>query len=512
MIQNAANLRKLSCLITFIMLAFGLTVARAQTQNLGLDGGTLSWTVTERTGNCGAVASFPLYIYNSFNFTYGGTNYPLSGQTAYYGPVSPASYAGCDGSEPGPIQISLSAFGSNCYIAFTSESTAGTGSATASGCTFTPLGVQGYVDLKYLVVGVTYAPPGPSGNTWVQYSNSTYVGNTMSLTNSFQSTFTKSISIQRGFSIFGWAGGNISTSYSTSNSQESTNSQSVTTSINVQSGETTYGTGNYFSPVNNDYDIIWVWLNPVTVFTVTSNTVTWNGYGYNTADQNGMDIVGIPLGYLNGDFGPISSWDNYTLLERAWAVNTESFPAGQSAGLTSTDLANIAAYDPFSVSTYGPDYIGYVPPSTTSNGRFTMSTCTSGSSFPYSQGSPSVNASIYTCNLTYTSLTTLANSITNTTSQTFSTDIGLSAQFLAQFNLLLQNSNTLTWTTSAQQSITNGTTLANSLSVQGPPCGNTPPSLTCVPEYNASGYQPLQFDVYQDNLYGTFMFAPIHYY
>jgi len=24
--------------------------------------------------------------------------------------------------------------------------------------------------------------------------------------------------------------------------------------------------------------------------------------------------------------------------------------------------------------------------------------------------------------------------------------------------------------------------------------------------------QPTQFDIYQDNLYGTFMFAPVHYY
>jgi hypothetical protein len=34
----------------------------------------------------------------------------------------------------------------------------------------------------------------------------------------------------------------------------------------------------------------------------------------------------------------------------------------------------------------------------------------------------------------------------------------------------------------------------------------------CVPQYDASGMQPTQFDIYQDNLYGTFMFAPVHYY
>jgi hypothetical protein len=67
-------------------------------------------------------------------------------------------------------------------------------------------------------------------------------------------------------------------------------------------GEKTFGTMNYDAPVNHDYDVIWIWLNPAVIFTVYSNgAVVWNGYGYDTTDQPGMDIVGIQLGALNGD-------------------------------------------------------------------------------------------------------------------------------------------------------------------------------------------------------------------
>lgn len=394
------------------------------------------------------------------------------------------------------------------------------GSASAS-CTQTE---TGYVNPKYEIVGVTYAPAGPSSNTWVNYSNSTFVGNTESLSNSFSNGTTVSVSVQRGFSILGYGGGTVTSQSSTSNSQESTNSSTVTTSINTQSGEITYGTSDYFSPVDHDYDIIWVWLNPVVAFTVDANSVTWNGYGYETADPYGMDIIPIPLGYLDGDFGPISDYEYYNRLQRTWADNTENFPTGQTAALDDADYAAIEAADPFSVSTYGEDSFGYSPPAETSDGRFTLAGCTNPttgittSNFDYSQASPSnpsdpVGAQIAYCNLKYTSLTTLANSQTHTTTQMFATDIGLSATFLAQFTAHLTIANTLTWKTSAQQSITNSATLSDAFQDQGPPCNNTVIDQgPCVPVYGQTDDQPTQFDVYQDNEYGTFVFIPVAYY
>jgi hypothetical protein len=289
----------------------------------------------------------------------------------------------------------------------------------------------------------------------------------------------------------------------------------VTTSIQVQTGEKTFGTGNYFAPVDNDYDTLWVWLNPVAIFTIYSGTAlpVWNGYGFDGTDQSEMDIVGIPLGYLNGDFGTMPP-DIQTSLNRAWAAD-QVWAAGEGPALTSADLAHIASADPFSVSTYGLDYIGYVPPSpSTSDNRFTLSSCSSESSFNYVQAAPSQTPAIYTCSLTYVNLSTQAQEISTTYSQAFSTDISFSGSgFLKNLSADLKTAATLTWITDAQSSITTSTTSTANLSDQGPPCNNAVQGEgPCIPVYDASGNEPIQFDVYQDNMYGTFMFAPVHYY
>jgi hypothetical protein len=289
----------------------------------------------------------------------------------------------------------------------------------------------------------------------------------------------------------------------------------VTSSIQVSSGEKTFGTGNYFAPVNNDYDQIWVWLNPVAMFTINAGTPlpVWNGYGADSTDQNGLDIVPIALGYLNGHFGAIPP-DIQTSINRTWAAN-QMWPAGQGPALNSADLAQIAANDPFSVSTYGTNEIGSAPPSpSTPDNRFTLTTCNSSNSFSYLQAAPSSTANIFTCTLTYTNLSTLAQEISRSYSQTFSVDNSFQGLgFFSDFSAELKTSNTLTWTTDAQSSLTTSTTSTGSLSVQGPPCNNVMPGVgPCVPVYDANGNQPTQFMVYQDNMFGTFMFAPVHFY
>lgn len=372
-------------------------------------------------------------------------------------------------------------------------------------------GVVGYIDPKFVVVGVTYAPPGPSTNTFVNYIDSTLVGNTTSLSQSFGSSVTNSISLSAGYAV-AVSKGSITTTTSTTTGVTTKNSSSVTTSFQVQGGEKTFGTGNYFAPVDHDYDMIWVWLNPALIFTVGPSSVVWNGYGYDTTDQPSPDIVPIALGYLNGHFGSIPT-DIQTSFNRAWAASQKWGP-GEGPALTSADLAKIAAADPFSVSTYGSTYIGYTPPSPeTADHRFTLSACSSNSSFDYLQANPSQAAAINSCTLTYANTSTAAQDITSTYSQSYSVDVSVSATFTATFSADLKTSYTLTWITDAQKSITSTTTSSGALSIQGPACNNvvldTGP---CVPVYDAAGNEPTQFEVYQDNMYGTFMFAPIHFY
>ncbi len=373
--------------------------------------------------------------------------------------------------------------------------------------------LSGHINPKYVIIGVTYAPPGPSTSTFVNYSLSNLVGNTISLTNSFTSGVSSTVSVSLGFSIDGYQG-SVETSQTQSASVTTANSSSVTTSIQVQNGEQTGGTGSYFAPVDHDYDMVWVWLNPLLLFSVGPTSVVWNGYGYDANDQNGMDVVGIELGYLNGDFGSLPPQYS-TPFARSWAGGYQ-WPAGDGPALASADLAAIAAADPFSADEYGTNYIGYTPPTPeTSDHRFTLSTCSSLASFDYLQAAPSQVPATYKCTATYTNMSTQAKSITNTTTEIFAEDLSVGAGFLGNFNAKLSTSasQTLSWTTTSQNSVTSTSTSTAALQVQGPPCNNTVPEEgPCVPVYDASGNQPTEFDVYQDNMFGTFMFAPVHYY
>jgi hypothetical protein len=506
--------------VLLLILVLLTPLALATTYTIPAGSGSLSYSVTVTTKTCllppplrrspaeiapvGTYQTYYLSAYSSFSYTLSGVTTPLSGGDSTISNGDDAQDGGC-----GPA----SKYPPVTFIAPTVEITF-TPSGTTGGSAVVVPGQTGYVDPKYIVVGVTYAPPGPSSNTFVQYVNSTFVGVTESLSQSFTGTTMSSVSLTYGINIPLVANGKITNTYSTTNSQTSKTTSTVTTSIQVQQGEKTFGTGNYFAPVNNDYDLIWVWLNPVAIFTVyPSESPLWNGYGFDGTDQSGMDIVPIALGYLNGHFGSIPP-DIQVSLNRSWAAN-QIWPSGQGPALTSADLTNIAAADPFSVSSYGTTYIGYVPPSPqTSDYRFTLSSCSSVSSFNYLQADPSQSAEIYTCGLTYTNLSTQTQEISTTHSETFSVDDAFSGTgFFSDFSADLKASSTLSWTTDAQSSITTSTTSTANLSVQGPPCNNmVQDEGPCVPVYDASGNEPTQFEVYQDNMFGTFMFTPVHYY
>jgi len=372
----------------------------------------------------------------------------------------------------------------------------------------------GYVDPRFVVVGVTYAPPGPSTNTFVSYQNSTTIGSTESLSNSFMTGDSASVSLSYGFNVPMVESATITDTYATTSNQTTKNTSSVTVNFQTTTAEKTFGTSSYFAPVNNDYDTLWVWLNPAVIFSISPNgALTWNGYGLDKTDQPGMDIVGIQLGYLNGHFGAIPP-DIQTSLNRTWAAK-QIFAAGQGPALTSADLAQIAAFDPFSVSTYGQNNIGPNPPSpTTPDFRFTISSCTAQASFNYVQAAPSQAPAIYTCTLAYTNTSTQSQEITTSYSQMFSVDEAFKGSpWLLEFGVELKASSTLTWTTDEQASITQSTTSTAALSVQGPPCGNVNQGVgPCVPVYDQTGNEPVQFYIYQDNMFGTFMFAPVDYY
>lgn len=501
--------------LTSLMIVGGAPAVYALTQSTNVGGGTLSWTVTQSTGVCGEWHTFTFteWSLSNFQFLYGGTTYPLSGSAAYLQDNN--STIGCPPNGPEPAVLPLSTPSSvddGCAIDFTAES-GGQGSASISS---TCVGVQGYIDPKYVVLGVTYAPPGP--NSFVTYTNSSSVGITTSLINTFTSSTTLTTSVSTETSIPGFKSGHtVSNAATATESSKSTNTVTLNwgTANSIKTYGTPTGTPAGFQPVDNDYDIVYVWLNPVLVFTVSGSNVTWNGYGYDANDQNGMDIVGIPLGYLNGHFGAMPA-DILASTNRTWA---NSVLTGPSPALTSVDFAQIAAFDPFDSSSYGPDEIGYDPPiPDTADGRFTLTTCNGGNSVSYGQAAPSQAPSNYTCTLSYSSLTTNAEAFTFTASDTFSidnsfTEGGVTNGFGTTFTEDVKFANTFSYQFEVDNSISTTQSSSALLSITDLACNNTTPDIgPCVPVYDAGSNEPVQFFVYQDSLYGTFMLAPVDYF
>jgi hypothetical protein len=375
--------------------------------------------------------------------------------------------------------------------------------ATGSSGQITSVG--GYVNPKYVILGVTYAPPGPQ--SFVDYSNSTLVGNETDISNSFSSAYTRTVSITSG-AITGFGGGTVSGTSSTGYTQESDTSSSVTVTKTTTRSDHTLGPSDPYAPVNHDDDIIWLWLNPISRLAFTGNVngvtgVQWLGYGYSTLDPT-LDVDAYPVyvGWLNGDI-PMPSGVQQTLA-RAWAAG-ESWPSGQGPGLTGpgttagTDLYNILQADPYGMCTPQPSTCP--TPATVDPARFTGPL--SGEDFIYQQPPPGAQPQTQIYTLNYATTSVQSQGLQHTFQQTFAIESVFKAgAFIGALTATITTQFQFTWKHETEHKITTGTTSNGQLSITGPPCN--PSGLVCNPVYST----PSQFDVYEDNLYGTFVFIP----
>jgi hypothetical protein len=482
---------KACVLFSLAVLMAGTTFAQTN-YTIPAGTGTLSYTVKTTSVQCGGLSTF---AYSYYNFSYkdpSGTNWPFSGDSvsALHGNANCDAYV-----DPSPLAMQTS----SSIVDFYGTRNGG-GSATVA--PYNP-NVTGFVNPKYVIVGVTYAPPGPSSN--VTYTNSTFVGNTTATTGSFTIDNNLTISVTKG--IGAWQavtgiGVEVMNTDSTDHIQESNTSSTVTISKQTNVSYQTTGTGNAFAPVNHDYDTIWLWLNPLMIYTINPNNpsfLQWNGYGYDNKDVNGMDIFGVLVGCLNGHFGTCPSVQ--TVLARGWVTTNEpgmTWPAGEGPGLTSADIANILKADPLASGSY---VLPTPLPSTSADKRFTQ--------IPYPPnpvnytqaglGNGGGLTTVYDVENVNTS--SVGKGASNTFTQAFGVEAAFSGgKFISTFSVDVKKSQTLTWTHTWEDTLTTSTTLTKALSVTGPGCPQTSPP--CVPAYTGPG----EFIVYQDNLYGTFMF------
>jgi hypothetical protein len=499
--------KRILATVAFAVLAFSGITQRvyAQQFSTGVDGGTLNWTVTYNSSRCGQYSvPFSYYNFSSFNFVYGGTTYPLSGSAAYFN--SPGTNQGCppNGPEPSVLPLALPSSFGNCVIDFTPES-GGQGSATTSSC---GTSYTGYIEPKFIVIGVDYVVPGTLSFQDVCSSKSLSTTHTMQYTfsSSYQSDF--KVSVSGG--IFKFLNGSQSASYSSKATQTSANSNSVTLATTSSLCVSVPGPANAYVPNNHDYDVIWLWLNPVESFTFQENSsgsitsIAFNGYGFNAADQPEMDIYPAYVGCLNGDLSC-----SMPSLQRSWDT-ADKWPSGKGAALTSADYSAILAMDPFAECTPQTSAGKQCSAELDLNpDRFSQ---TLNEDIPYVQppagGQPIT--SIYT--LTSTTTDTQSHGYTTSNMTTYGIEKSFSlGGFLTGISITAGSSQSYSTTYEVDNALQTSNSVSDEVSITGPPCNVV--SNACSPYYpSTSAPGPTEFEVLEDNVYGTFLLNPVNWY
>jgi hypothetical protein len=108
-------------------------------------------------------------------------------------------------------------------------------------------------------------------------------------------------------------------------------------------------------------------------------------------------------------------------------------------------------------------------------------------------------------NSQYVNTSSVAQGTLNKFTQAFGLDTKFSGgTWFSKFSLEIKVTDTLEWDHTWQNTLTTTQTLTKNRSVTGPGCPQTSPP--CNPLYAGPG----EFIVFQDNLYGTFMFYPLN--
>lgn len=410
------------------------------------------------------------------------------------------------------------------YVGFSGVQCSGSQTVTLAPATVT---VTGYINPKYRIIGVQYAPPGAASS--VVYTGNTTVGHTTDISSSFSANVSETVSIGVSGGIFGFSKGGITGTSTTSWTQGSSNDNTITLTQGSSFSNTLGGPTNSFAGVDHDYDEILLWLNPVVSLSqpdpiVTPiQPVTWNSYGFDLNDPtapNDLDIQHIKVGWLNGDIAIPS--DIASVLDRAWAGTSEFvWPSGLVPGLTgpgtnpNSDFGQILQADPFAWCT--PISHGVIPQVPTGPGTTGPATCPTGvpiepnsnrytqvttQPLNFTQAAVGANPNPNTFTQSTTTMTSNKTGSNHEFDQGFALDINFTSSFFGITGVKydFNTSNTEKWTDQTLKTLTNTTGNTAQVTITGPTC--TVVNNVCSPQYTG----PNLLTLYQDNLYGTFMF------
>jgi hypothetical protein len=337
----------------------------------------------------------------------------------------------------------------------------------------------GGVAPKYLVTSVIYAPPGPGptsafGPSYIDYTSTTQLGTNTTWNSSFTlaSSYTTTASLL-GITSSGGAGWTQETDDSSSISYNKTSS----TSDDYPGLQPASVVG-----LNHDNDIILLWVNPAVECVAEG---AWNPLptvnvpaaaeclifdpkqAPGDPDDPSPDVLQLPVGELNGDYS-------------LQALNPDTYQILQNHGITSADYPTIYSADPYwscraSISCI-QNTIG------ANSTRFDFQTAAPVIDFENNNSSRKYYVS-------YQQTTSLGQGASSSFSITGT--LSGSESFLGTISELLKS--TEIWTDKWSEATTT----------------MTGQSVTVVVNQPASGYSgPSQFEVYKDNIYGTFMLYP----
>ena len=341
-----------------------LAAAQTYTANLGTNLGDISYSLSQETFNCqyttgGGYIVPAQYTYLFYtNITYQNSavtpsiNQSMGSFTDIVG--SPGPNAGTNDSCPANTTNSVTYKGST-YTAYFDGVTA-------------YVEIPGYINPKYVVTGILYAPPGSA--SFAKYTNSNLVSSTVTTKNSFGTSYSLTTAdLLSGSGVLPYKLGTIDTSSKVSNSYTQATTTTDSTAVTIQTtssySHTAAGPVCDYCGVDHDYDLIAVWLNPVQLYTVwginnlagkITETIQPNGYGFSTFDTPGLDVYYVYAGELNGDLPMRSSTccGSTSAFARSWAgaSNGFTYASGQGPALTAQDQLNILLTDPFWNCTY----------------------------------------------------------------------------------------------------------------------------------------------------------------
>jgi len=515
-----------------ICVACAVVSARASTKgsyNLGPNLGVVNYTLNHTTNSCQfysngilIYATYYLDYYSNINYVNSAANINQGLPNFSYLYGSPGPNAGQSSNCPADTTVNgpLAVYNGTNGSPYTIDLYPGLSAIIYA---------QGYLNLKYVVLAVYYAPPSGDPTTYnstVSYTNSDLVSSTISSKATFSSSYTESQAVV-GSGMAGYKNGSVDTSgqisYSWTNTTSTTDSTAVTIEKATGTTITVSGPACGYCGIDHDYDVIAVWLNPVQLFTLTNGGVVQpNGYGYSTLDQPGMDIWYVYAGELNGILSMRAA--TQTEFARAWAASEFGYPGGPPGppGLSSQDEQTILQMDPYFNCTWQKPVSDTTDcPEPADPSRFTEATV---ESFPYQQPVPGGQPIEKKYKWTYTTTDQQGVDKTVKSSQTF----GLESVFGYKiFGLGIQDTLQQSWTTeTTYESSTLWTAKDTSeadADIFGPACnvvnGACSPVYPPPNAYNPITCQPVttlatafgQGDnmyLYQDNLFGTFLMEP----